>query len=71
MSVNFSGRRSPDAAWRTSSFCAGGECAEVSKQGELIVLRNSTAPGAEVRYTTQEWLALVQGLRAGEFDDLA
>ncbi len=62
--------RPVEPQWRKSSFCAAGECAEVSKQGDLIVLRNSTVPGAEVRYSVAEWQALVAGLRGGEFDDL-
>jgi len=59
------------AVWRKSSFCTSGECVEIAKRGETVVLRNSRAPRAEVRYTAEEWHAFVQGLRAGEFDDLS
>jgi hypothetical protein len=36
----------------------------------MIALRSSTAPGSIVRYTTEEWRALAQAVRAGEFADL-
>jgi hypothetical protein len=36
----------------------------------MVALRSSTAPGSVVRYTTEEWQALVQAIRAGEFADL-
>jgi hypothetical protein len=61
---------SPEHAWRRSSYCQGGECAEIAKVDNLIALRSSTAPGSVVRYTNEEWLALVQAIRAGEFSDL-
>jgi hypothetical protein len=57
--------------WRRSSFCQSGECAEVARQDGMIVLRDSKeAAGGVVRYTAEEWLALVRGIKAGEFDDL-
>ena len=62
-------RREP--AWRRASFCAAGECVEIAKQDDMILLRNSQAPGTAVRYTPEEWRAFAQGFRAGEFDDLA
>lgn len=36
----------------------------------MIALRSSTTPGSVVHYTTEEWRALVQAIRAGEFADL-
>ena len=56
--------------WRKATFCAAGECVEISRQDDRIVLRNSALPRAVVRYTPEEWRAFVAGLRAGEFDDL-
>jgi hypothetical protein len=57
-------------AWRKSSFCQNGECAEISQQGEDIVLRSTRSPRDEVRLTAGEWRALVKGVQAGEFLDL-
>jgi Domain of unknown function (DUF397) len=60
----------PETAWRRSSYCQTGECAEVAKLDGMIVLRSSTAPSSVVRYTSEEWQALVRAIRAGEFADL-
>jgi hypothetical protein len=64
------GTRQPQAAWRRPSNCAGGECAEVAKLDGVIALRSSTDPSCVTRYTTDEWRALVQAIKAGEFADL-
>jgi hypothetical protein len=62
--------RPPKSDWRRPSYCAGGECAEIAELDGMIALRSSTAPGSVVRYTTEEWRALVRAIRAGEFADL-
>jgi hypothetical protein len=36
--------------------------------GETIVVRNSTAPHQEVRFTKEEWRAFLAGVRLGEFE---
>jgi hypothetical protein len=61
----------PNIAWRISSFCASGECVEVAKHGDAIMLRSSLARHKVVRLTPAEWQAFVEGVRAGEFGDLA
>jgi hypothetical protein len=58
-------------AWRKSSFCSGGECAEIRRKKDRILVRNSLAPWKVVKYTPDEFRALQLGIRAGEFDDLA
>lgn len=63
------GRKSD--SWRRSSFCAQGECAELTRTDGMIVLRSSLAPRAVVKYTPEEFRALRLGIQAGEFDDLA
>ena len=60
----------PDSAWRRPSYCAGGECAEIAMVDNMIALRSSTEPGSVVRYTNEEWRALVLAITAGEFADL-
>jgi hypothetical protein len=62
--------RSKPIAWRKSSFCAAGECAEIAKEGDKILLRSTLAPRAVVKYTPEEFRALRLGFQSGEFDDL-
>jgi Domain of unknown function (DUF397) len=68
--MRFSEIRRPHLSWQKSSFCASGECTEIAKQGNMIILRNSTRPRKIVRYTADEWRAFTSGLMAGEFQDL-
>jgi hypothetical protein len=57
--------------WRKASSCASGECVEVAKQDGAILMRDSKDPSAgTLTYTVDEFRAFVQGIRAGEFDDL-
>jgi hypothetical protein len=55
--------------WRKSSFCAQTECAEITHDDGVILLRSSLAPRVVVRYTPEEFRALRLGIKAGEFDD--
>jgi hypothetical protein len=36
----------------------------------MILLRSSLAPRVVVKYTPEEFRALLRGIQAGEFDDL-
>jgi len=64
--------------WRMSSFCGGsgagngGGCAEVGVLPDgRIAIRNSNHPEAgAVYFTRAEMAAWIQGVKAGEFDDL-
>jgi len=66
--MNLHEGRLPVMAWRRPSYCSSGECAEIAALDGIIALRSSTAPGIEVRYTADEWKALVMAIKAGEFD---
>lgn len=57
-------------AWRRSSFCANSECAEVTQQDGLILLRSSVTPQVVIRFTPEEFRALRLGIQAGEYDGL-
>jgi len=47
-------------AWRMASFCASGECIEVARRDDLIVLRDSTQPhGSMLYYAAEEWRSFV------------
>jgi hypothetical protein len=59
------------AAWRRATFCQSGECVEVARQNGMIAMRDSKEASAGVlRYSAEEWLSFVRGIKAGEFDDL-
>jgi predicted secreted Zn-dependent protease len=58
--------------WRISSRCDSGACVGVARQGESVLVGNTSDPEAPVsRFTRQEWHAFVAGVKLGEFDDLA
>jgi hypothetical protein len=63
-------RRPGLAAWRTSSYCANSECAQVARDGDRILLRSTLAPEIIVTLTPAEFRALRLGIQAGEFDNL-
>jgi uncharacterized protein DUF397 len=55
--------------WRRSSFCAGGECVEVARLDDMIVMRDSKDPdGHMLSYTTEEFRFLVRSIKAGDND---
>jgi hypothetical protein len=57
--------------WRRASFCQNSECVEVAERDGMIVLRSSKqSDGSVLQYTAEEWRSFVQGIKAGEFDDL-
>lgn len=58
--------------WRISQICESGACVGVARQGEFVVIGNTSNPEAPVsRFTDQEWRAFVAGVKLGDFDDLA
>ncbi|GIJ47581.1 hypothetical protein Val02_44670 [Virgisporangium aliadipatigenens] len=54
--------------WRRSTFCATGECVEVARAGEDVVVRNSTDGDNVVAFTPEAWTDFVEAIRDGEFD---
>lgn len=72
----FGARQTNQPIWRKASFCASGECVEVTQRRGMIVLRSvngrrwiPVGSHRQVHYTEQEWHAFVRGVKAGEFDD--
>ncbi|MCX2729906.1 DUF397 domain-containing protein [Saccharopolyspora sp. NFXS83] len=66
-----------NAEWRKSSFSGGGnggggQCVEAAALPDgRVAVRNSKRPeDGAVLFTRAEMLAWVQGVKAGEFDDL-
>lgn len=57
--------------WRTSSFTDGVQCVEVAVIGEDIAVRDTKdREGATLNFTRGEMRAFIDGVKAGEFDDL-
>lgn len=55
--------------WRRSTWCAAANCVEVSNADGAVAVRDSKrTDGAVLVYTSDEWRAFVQGVKAGEFD---
>lgn len=59
-----------EVAWARSSFCQQGECAEVAGDGPDVLMRSSVT-GRTIAMTRDAFTALLDGIKAGEFDDLA
>lgn len=55
--------------FKTSSFCNFGDCVEVGRdQDGTFIVRDTKMPTLQLRFTTAEWAAFVEGVKAGEFD---
>jgi hypothetical protein len=55
--------------WRRSSYCAAGDCIEVTIMAGMVVMR-CTQFSHPRAFGRAEWDAFVKGVKAGEFDDL-
>jgi hypothetical protein len=56
------------ADWRRSTYCSSGGCVEVAREGQDIVVRNSTDGDNVVAFAPDAWTDFVQAIRDGEFD---
>ncbi len=55
--------------WTRSSACDFGDCVEARRDGDTITVRDSKDPdGTGLTFTVEEWMAFLQGVRAGEFN---
>jgi hypothetical protein len=60
-----------ELAWRRSTTCEGGACAEVAATDEAVMIRNPENPGdAPVTLSHVEWQGLLDGMKKGVFDRL-
>lgn len=62
--------RSDIGVWRRARCCAGGECVEVSRHGDAVMLRNSNDSAVVLTCRPAEWRAFIHAIQAGGFDDL-
>lgn len=62
----------PVEPWRTSRFCAASNCVQVAGlAGGDVGFRDSKQSDSPVLpFTRAEFAAFVQGVKAGDFDDL-
>lgn len=61
-----------DVDWRISRTCDGGACVGVARQGEFVLVGNTSNPEIPVsRFTVKEWREFLAGAKLGDFDDLA
>lgn len=55
--------------YKVSSFCSFGNCVEVGRSPEgAVMVRDTKDRAQELRFTDEEWVAFVAGVKAGEFD---
>lgn len=55
--------------WRRSSACDTNHCAEVRHLGDRVQVRSTLRPDVVVVLDLDEWRALVEGVRRGDFDE--
>ncbi len=62
--------RPHDPVFRRSSQCGGGNCVEVAplSNGQVAVRDSKDLDAPQHVYTPAEWVAFIQGVKAGEFD---
>lgn len=58
--------------WRTSQFCTSSNCVEVALMttGDVGMRDSKAIDGPVLHYSRTEFSAFVQGVKAGDFDDL-
>jgi predicted secreted Zn-dependent protease len=58
--------------WRIARKCDAGNCVRVAPHAGMIVIGDTMSPdGPVLAYSHDKWKAFVEGVRQGNFDDLA
>ena len=58
--------------WRTSRTCDGGACIMVARHGDSVLFGDPSQPdGPVVSYTATEWKEFLDGVKLGDFDNIA
>ena len=59
-------------AWKSARSCTGGNCVQVAPADGMVAIRDSKNPGGAIlTYSPDEWNAFVEGVKNGDFDDVA
>ena len=56
------------AAWLRSTFCEATACVEARRDGNDVLLRNSTEPDRVLAFDAVAWAEFRSGVVEGEFD---
>lgn len=57
--------------WTRSTYCTGGNCAEVADTGTAVLLRDSKAPHQPATaFSYDQWREFTAAVQRGEFDNL-
>jgi len=55
--------------WQKSSYCGTNACVEVAMTSNTVLVRDSKNPQVTpLSFSSDEWSAFVEGVRAGEFN---
>jgi hypothetical protein len=57
-------------AYRTSSFCSGGDCVEVGMRDGVVAVRDTKDRSQELVFGTREWATFVAEVKSGSLDAL-
>ena len=68
---SFTPPSSDGLVWRVARSCDVGNCVRVAARDESIVIGDTKHPdGPVLSYDRAEWMAFMEGIRQGDFDDL-
>jgi len=58
--------------WRKARACESGACVMVARQGESVLITSNADPESPVSvFTSEEWSVFIDGIKLGDFDDIA
>lgn len=61
-----------DLDWHVSRTCDGGACIRVARNGESVLIGNTSSPEGQVsEFTADEWRHFLAGAKSGDFDSIA
>jgi Domain of unknown function (DUF397) len=58
--------------WSVSRTCDNGQCIQVARNGDFVVIGNTNMPeGPFGEFTVDEWRHFLAGAKMGDFDGIA
>lgn len=58
---------SDETVFERSYFCGSAACVEVARAGNVVWVRGSEDPELQLKFSLEEWIAFMRGVRAGQF----